>query len=193
MCALFQKAVAQKFNEYFVNIASKLKQNNNNSSANFDMFLRNSSEGTIYLTPTNQMEVSNIINQLKVKATSDTNIAAIKRVNLLPGFSDVIAELVNSSLASGVFPSSLKTAKVVPIHKGGIKLDIQNYRPISLLSAFSKIFEKIMHNRVSNFLDKNNALKSYRELVYTVSRLFELEHRQKLKTNSKKVNFCTFD
>jgi len=153
-----QKAVAQKFNEYFANIASKLKQNNSNCNVNFGMFLRNSVENTIYLTPTSQTEVSNIIRQLKVKATSDTNIAAIKRANELPGFSDVIAELVNSSLASGVFPTTLKTAKVVPIHKGGSKLDIQNYRPISLLSAFSKIFEKIMHQRVSNFLDKNNAL-----------------------------------
>ena len=149
------KAIAQKFNEYFVNIASKLKQTTN---LNFDTFLKNSVESSIYLTPTNETEVSDIIKQLKVKATSDTNIAAIKNANQLPGFSRVIAELVNSSMENGIFPSSLKIAKVVPIHKGGSKLDIQNYRPISLLSAFSKIFEKIMHCRVAQFLDKNQAL-----------------------------------
>ena len=69
-----------------------------------------------------------------------------------------MVEIVNSSLASGVFPSRMKTAKVVPIHKGGSKLDIQNYRPISLLSAFSKFFEKIMQHRVSNFLNANGSL-----------------------------------
>ena len=53
---------------------------------------------------------------------------------------------------------SLKTAKLVPIHKEGCKTDVSNYRPISLLSCFSKIYEKIMHNRVTEFLDKNNSL-----------------------------------
>ena len=152
------KVIAQKFKDYYVNIASKLKRNSSSDTELFGTFLRDSVENTIYLTPTNQTEVSIIIKQLKVKATMDTNIAAIKKADESPSFGRVVAEVVNSSLASGVFPSSLKIAKVVPIHKGGSKLDIQNYRPISLLSAFSKIFEKIMHHRVSNFLNINNAL-----------------------------------
>ena len=49
-------------------------------------------------------------------------------------------------------------AKVTPIHKGGCKLEVANYRPISLLSAFSKIYEKLMHSRVLEFLEKNNCL-----------------------------------
>ena len=52
----------------------------------------------------------------------------------------------------------LKTAKVVPIHKGGSKISIENYRPISLLSAFSKIYEKVMYTRVYDFLSQNNIL-----------------------------------
>ena len=59
---------------------------------------------------------------------------------------------------TGVFPVQLKIAKVIPIHKSGPKTEVSNYRPISLLSSFSKIFEKIMHNRVVNFLEDNNAL-----------------------------------
>ena len=52
----------------------------------------------------------------------------------------------------------MKTAKVVPVYKGGSKTDIKNYRPISLLATFSKVFEKLMHNRVINFLDTYNIL-----------------------------------
>ena len=95
---------------------------------------------------------------MKLKATSDTNIAAIKKANESPNFSCILANIINSSFEEGVFPSQLKTAKVVPIHKGGSKFDIQNYRPISLLSAFSKFFEKVMHKRISNFIDGNESL-----------------------------------
>ena len=49
-------------------------------------------------------------------------------------------------------------AKVTPIHKGGCKLEVANYRPISLLSSFSKIYEKLMHSRLLEFLEKNNCL-----------------------------------
>ena len=60
-----------------------------------------------------------------------------------------------------MFPSLLKTAKVIPIHKSGSRTDVHNYRPISLLSAFSKIFEKIMHKRITNFLESNGTLFEY--------------------------------
>ena len=58
----------------------------------------------------------------------------------------------------GIFPQILKTAKVVPIHKSGSKSDVSNYRPISLLSTFSKIYEKIMYSRLTSFFDKNNVI-----------------------------------
>ena len=61
-------------------------------------------------------------------------------------------------MQQGIFPSKLKIATVVPIHKGGKKTDIANYRPISLLSAFSKIYEKIMHARTFDFLTKQKVL-----------------------------------
>ena len=57
-----------------------------------------------------------------------------------------------------MFPTQLKVAKVIPIHKTGSKTEVSNYRPISLLSAFSKIFEKLMHKRVYNFLQRNSSL-----------------------------------
>ena len=57
---------------------------------------------------------------------------------------------------SGVFPSALKIAKVVPVHKKDLKLDFSNYRPISLLSNLDKILEKIMYTRIFKFFSNNN-------------------------------------
>ena len=69
-----------------------------------------------------------------------------------------MSDIINASFEEGVFPSQLKLAKVIPIHKNGAKNSVSNYRPISLLSSFSKIFEKLMHSRIYNFLESNNSL-----------------------------------
>ena len=62
------------------------------------------------------------------------------------------------SLLTGVYPDLLKVVKVIPIHKGGSTQDVNNYRPISLLSIFDKIIEKIMHNRLYTFLELHNII-----------------------------------
>ena len=59
---------------------------------------------------------------------------------------------------TGVFPSVLKTAKVVPVFKKDSKLDYSNYRPISLLSNIEKILEKLMYKRLYTFLDNKNII-----------------------------------
>src|SRR5206468_11387603 len=55
-------------------------------------------------------------------------------------------------------PDQLKIAKICPIHKEGSESDIINYRPISVLTSFSKIFEKITYNRLLSYINKNNIL-----------------------------------
>ena len=52
----------------------------------------------------------------------------------------------------------MKIARITPIHKEGSKSDVSNYRPLSLLNSFSKIFEKFMHKRLSSFFELNNSL-----------------------------------
>ena len=66
--------------------------------------------------------------------------------------SDQLADLFNLSFTTGSFPTLLKTAKVIPIHKKELKLDYTNYRPISVLSNLDKILEKLMHNRPYKFM-----------------------------------------
>ena len=72
-----------------------------------------------------------------------------------------LTHLINISFRSGVFPSELKLSKVVPIFKSGDSNSVNNYRPISVLSFFSKVFERVVYNRVLDFLCKNNVLYDY--------------------------------
>ena len=69
--------------------------------------------------------------------------------------------MINVSFNQGIFHDFLKVANVIPKHKKGEKLDPNIYRPISLLSNISKLYEKAMHIRLTNFLRKNKVLFSY--------------------------------
>ena len=73
------------------------------------------------------------------------------------------------SFSTGQFPSFLKIAKVIPIHKKQSKVEYTNYRPISLLSNNEKIIEKLMYKRLSDFLDTNN-------LIYSLQFGFRQKH-----------------
>ena len=64
------------------------------------------------------------------------------------------------SLYTGIFPEKLKIAKVIPVYKSGEQNSLTNYRPISLLSNFSKFFEKVMHNRLPSFIERHEILFS---------------------------------
>ena len=72
----------------------------------------------------------------------------------IPCIAQVLSDLINYSLSSGIFPEQLKYAKVIPIHKSDNTHVISNYRPISILNYFSKLFEKVMHTRLYKYLSK---------------------------------------
>ena len=74
--------------------------------------------------------------------------------------SEPLSILVNQAFSLGVFPDSLKIAKVVPIYKSGDKRNPSNYRPISLLMCFSKIFKKLIFTRIDSFICKHSILAS---------------------------------
>lgn len=92
------------------------------------------------------------------KATGPNNILTniLQKYNRI--LSKPLSKIINISFQSGIFPDYLKIAKVVPVLKKGDKLLCTNYKPISLLSNISKIFEKAMYIRVTSFLIKENIL-----------------------------------
>ena len=71
-----------------------------------------------------------------------------------------LCDIVNDSFSDGIFPGVMKSAKVIPLYKKNSTEDPSNYRPIYLLSVFSKITEKLMHARLYNFLEQHSVLYS---------------------------------
>ena len=155
-------AIAEKFNDYFANIAANLKNEISSRTSHhpndFENFLTNPVTNSIYLDPVEGTEISKIIHDLKNKATLDTKINTLKIASTCTKFNETLAKVITCSFEQGVFPNSLKLARVVPIFKGGSKTDVANYRPISLLATFSKIYEKLMHRRIVNFMESNNSI-----------------------------------
>ena len=122
------KDVAERFNKRFSSIASDIKVQNNDRTT-FDpdglrKFLGNSVSNSMVLEPADESEVRKIVYDLKNKATLDTKIPALKSATMLPHFITALTRIVNLSFDQGIFPSEFKTARVVPIHKSGSRLDV---------------------------------------------------------------------
>lgn len=105
--------------------------------------------------------VRDIINSLKNSSTRDAydiNVDLLKSIKNL--IITPLTNIFNTCVASNCFPEVLKFAKVLPLFKNGELNDINNYRPISLLPIFSKVFEKIMATQMLDFLEENNILSN---------------------------------
>ena len=76
-------------------------------------------------------------------------------LNYIKTVSESLILIVNDSFNKGIYPNKLKTAKIVALHKKGTSDNPTHYRPISLLSIFSKIIAKLMYERLSEFLEIN--------------------------------------
>ena len=69
-------------------------------------------------------------------------------------FAPISLAVYNKCFELGYYPSSMKVAKVIPIHKKGDKDDFDNYRPISILNKFNQLFEHLISKRIHSFFKK---------------------------------------
>ena len=113
----------------------------------------------MYITPVSESEVEKVIKNLKGKSSSGfdgvTELIVKKCVQLIK---KPLADTCNTSFTTGIFPEILKLAIVKSPYKKGDTEEVRNYRPIALLSVFSKIIEKLMYSRLLSFLTKNDIL-----------------------------------
>lgn len=113
----------------------------------------------MFLNKIDSAEITKIVNSCKDETAAGHDKVTIKMLKYVIEF--VVTPLVyiyNLSLEQNVFPDKLKLAVIKPLHKGGDPTNINNYRPISLLSNFSKIFEKIIKSRLMAYLEANKLL-----------------------------------
>ena len=156
------KEIADKFNNYFTKIGKSLAQKFENSNKNYRTYLGNSSNISMYMTKTNTTEISKLISNLENKKSPGHDGFSGKFLKLCsPFISEILANILNLSISKGVYPDSLKIARVSPIFKKGVKSDPSNYRPISVLSLINKVFEKVLHSRLYSYLHKYDKLYEY--------------------------------
>jgi hypothetical protein len=162
--------IANAFNHYFTTIADEIAKQINPTMSNgepvddsYDDFVTNTGRHCFNLAdkPATDDEILMCIRKLEDKKTPDMmgfSSYLLKKVSyplLTP-----LRHIFNRSFATGCVPSKMKIAKVIPIFKSGDASDINNYRPISLLSTFSKILEKIVQSRLFDYLETHNLITS---------------------------------
>ena len=152
-----RKEIVNNFNDHYSKVAPNLLKNMK-KGGNPLRYLE-SSDKSMFFAPVTPSEVSDYIKELNPAKAIDLFkfptkiIKDIRHLICTP-----LSMIINKSVKKGIFPEKLKIAKVAPVFKSGNKLDIKNYRPISVLPLFDKIFEKAINSRLTHFLDINNVL-----------------------------------
>ena len=185
--------IAGAFNSYFTNIGETVANTVPSTNAHFMDYLHNTNTSSLFLIPTNPYEITEIVEKLNSDTScgfDDVRSSVVKSV--ISFISHPLAYIFNISFLTGSVPSNLKIAKVTPVFKSGDPEDIHNYRPISVLPCFSKILERLIYNRLSNFLAKFNILYDYQFGFRTKhSTDLALIHLTDLISNSLCDKLCT--
>ena len=170
------KGIADHFNNFFVNVGVTLasKFSTDTSKVNPPV-----SEKLFNFSKTNTKCVQDHIKYLKNgKATGLDGIGSRILKAGAPVLSIYLSKIFNCSLATGYVPKCWKIKRVSPVHKGDVKTDPSNFRPISILPIPMKIFEKIVHDQVSTFIKENTFLNDrqsgFRKLFSTTTAVLDV-------------------
>ena len=148
---------ADKFNEHFLRLCNSVA-NTTVEINSHKKYLHNPAPFSIYLAPIVSTETEKYLTDLKTSSAGFDDISP-KLLKLTASCISIpLTHIINLCFKTGIFPDNLKHAKVIPLHKSGSKNDVNNYRPISLLPAFSKLFEKAISTRLINYLELNKLL-----------------------------------
>ena len=150
------KDLANELNKYFIEIGKKLSDRIPTPPKTHKDYLKGQpSKNTFCLSATNSFEIESIISSFNNnKAMGPDNIPIRMLKAALPSLSLILTTLINECFSKGVFPQSLKIARVTPLFKGGSKDSTNCYRPISIISPLSKLIEKLVSKRLIRFLNK---------------------------------------
>ena len=159
-------AIANQLNHHFVNIGKSLVTNLSWSNDNdYLTYLKSPCPSSIYFYPTTPSEIMNMISdhehdhKLEItKANGHDDIISFFLKISVNIIAHPLSAVLNQCMAFGYFPNKLKIAKVIPVNKTGPTNPSGNYQPISLLPSMSKIFERLILNRLVSFFQRNKIL-----------------------------------
>ena len=140
--------IANRLNTFVTNIGPKLaSQIVTDGNSSYEDFLINPTVHEFSFDEIREQDVVNVIDKLPSKTSSRVDgISTNLQKDIKYVLSKPLTLIINQCLETGIFPSKLKIAKVIPILKKGDELIFDNYRPISILPSISKVFERIIFN-----------------------------------------------
>ena len=171
--------IANCENDFFVNIGHNIDKEIPINNKSPDTFLKSRNNFNFLITFVTNEELIDIIKSLDCNKSSGPSSIPTKLLLLIP---DLIVfplcKIIYISFEKGIFPEAIKLAKVIAIFKKGSTQDVNNYRPISLLSIFDKIIEKVMYSRLYKFLEDHNILYDlqygFRKNISTIHSLTQI-------------------
>ena len=156
------KEISNEFNNFFVNVGPSLANQIIEPKEGWKDTPVKQNTQSIFIKNVDENEIISIVSKFKNKKSTDSSgidMSIIK--SIIDTIAAPFTHICNISFLTGIFPTQMKIAKVIPIHKSGDKHSFTNYRPISLLSQFSKIIEKLFATRLDSFVDKHQLLSNH--------------------------------
>ena len=192
-----EKDIAEALNHHFTTIGPKLATKLEPRPDDDCLKHINVQQNKMMFVPIDEAYVLNAIKQLKNGKAPGPDIVS---TTLIKDAADFIwkplAMNVNSSLKYGAFPDIWKLAKVTPIFKSGSKTDGNNYRPISVISVFSRMLEKTVHDQLSRYLISNKVLtpnqSAFRKMHSTTTSLINGTDYWYEYMDNKQLNLAIF-
>lgn len=194
------KDICDEFNKYFSTIgcllANKIPKVYHDNPQNALPCIAQNSK-LLTFDPCSADEILKIIINLDSNSSTGLDGISTKSIKCLKdSISFNLAKCFNNLLQNGVFPDSMKLAKVTPIHKSGVKTDPGNFRPISVLPILSKILEKILHHRLEKYLNSINYIYQrqygFRRKRNTLTATIDLVTKIRSKIDNKNIALGLF-
>ena len=155
------KTIANAFNNYFANVRATLASKIPDQGLDFSVCMPPANECSLFLIPASENEVKRVIANLNDGSPGKDGVTAKSLKTVSDPVATPITHLANPSFTQGLFPQDLKNALVCPRYKAKDPMVFSNYRPISLLSIFSKTLERLMYVRLLEFLNKHKILNKF--------------------------------
>ena len=154
-----RQGIVNSFNTFFSNVGKTISKNIPDVKASFTDYLTEENNSSLFLNPTSVFEIIEFSKTLKpFKASGPDDISPRVVRECIHFIAEPLCDIYNKSISTGIVPDKLKLAKIIPLYKKNDKNKVQNYRPVALLPIFAKLLEKILHQRIYTFFDKNKLL-----------------------------------
>ena len=149
-------SISDGFCKFFTEVANEFKKPGS-TSVGFSKFIKKNQK-SLFLHPCSKEEIISHARSITQKSSGPDEAMPKVIVGSVPLLAQHISDMVNECFLTGIFPDQLKEARITPVYKKGNNKLYSNYRPISILNIFSKIYERAMNQRLLSFLEAQQIL-----------------------------------